>query len=169
MPFYARLGFEIVVADDLPPALRAIAEDETRRGLDPLRRVVMTRPSGLRKKHISGWVRASGDEIKSDRSPACRSGPTAWNVARCGRLATVRPRCIARPAPSRPGTLGSDRLSESLQDPTCRAPYREPRMRGRHPDGSHQRAQQKNGPESVVQARRRSAALRLAARTLRRR
>jgi GNAT superfamily N-acetyltransferase len=46
MPFYARLGFEIVVAEDLLPALRAIVEDETRRGLDPLRRVVMARPCG---------------------------------------------------------------------------------------------------------------------------
>ena len=44
MPFYARLGFEIVVAEDLPPVLRAIVEDETRRGLDPLSRVVMIRP-----------------------------------------------------------------------------------------------------------------------------
>jgi GNAT superfamily N-acetyltransferase len=43
-PFYARLGFEIVVADDLPPALRAIVEDELCRGLDPLRRVAMIRP-----------------------------------------------------------------------------------------------------------------------------
>lgn len=43
MPFYARLGFEIVAVDALPPALRAIVEDETRRGLDPRRRVVMTR------------------------------------------------------------------------------------------------------------------------------
>lgn len=46
MPFYARLGFEIVAGDDVLPALRAIVEDETRRGLDPLRRVVMSRRCG---------------------------------------------------------------------------------------------------------------------------
>src|SRR4029077_1421090 len=43
MPFYARLGFEILAVDALPPVLRAIVEDEARRGLDPRRRVVMTR------------------------------------------------------------------------------------------------------------------------------
>ncbi|HEX7798687.1 MAG TPA: GNAT family N-acetyltransferase [Vicinamibacterales bacterium] len=42
-PFYASLGFEIVPAADLSPALRAIVADETRRGLDPARRVVMRR------------------------------------------------------------------------------------------------------------------------------
>lgn len=43
MPFYARLGFEIVPAAELGPALIAIVSDETRRGLDPARRVVMRR------------------------------------------------------------------------------------------------------------------------------
>src|SRR4029453_4943543 len=43
MPFYARLGFEIVTAEGLSPALQAIVRDETRRGLDPTRRVVMQR------------------------------------------------------------------------------------------------------------------------------
>jgi hypothetical protein len=45
MPFYARLGFTVVPAALLTPALRAIVDDETRRGLDPNRRVVMKRPS----------------------------------------------------------------------------------------------------------------------------
>jgi GNAT superfamily N-acetyltransferase len=44
-PFYARLGFEIVPHEALSPALRAVFENETRRGLDPSRRVVMRRPS----------------------------------------------------------------------------------------------------------------------------
>jgi predicted N-acetyltransferase YhbS len=43
MPFYARLGFEIVAAAQLTPALLAVVGDETRRGLDPTRRVVMRR------------------------------------------------------------------------------------------------------------------------------
>ena len=43
-PFYARLGFEIVAPAHLSPPLRAVVEDETRRGLDPARRVVMRRP-----------------------------------------------------------------------------------------------------------------------------
>jgi GNAT superfamily N-acetyltransferase len=43
MPFYARLGFTAVRADQLSTGLRAIVDDETHRGLDPLRRVVMIR------------------------------------------------------------------------------------------------------------------------------
>jgi GNAT superfamily N-acetyltransferase len=49
MPFYARLGFEIVPRAQLSPALCAIVEDETRRGLDPTRRVVMRRRVGAGK------------------------------------------------------------------------------------------------------------------------
>jgi predicted N-acetyltransferase YhbS len=45
MPFYARLGFEIVLPAHLSPALWAIVDDETRRGLDPASRVVMRRAS----------------------------------------------------------------------------------------------------------------------------
>ena len=43
MPFYARLGFQIVRPDLVSPALRAVVLDEMRRGLDPARRVVMRR------------------------------------------------------------------------------------------------------------------------------
>jgi GNAT superfamily N-acetyltransferase len=43
MPFYGRLGFEVMHPEDLSPALRWIVDDETRRGLDPARRVVMRR------------------------------------------------------------------------------------------------------------------------------
>jgi GNAT superfamily N-acetyltransferase len=41
MPFYARLGFEEIPANQLRPALAAIVDDETVRGLDPARRVAM--------------------------------------------------------------------------------------------------------------------------------
>lgn len=41
MPFYAGLGFEEVPAHELRAALTAVVEDETARGLDPRRRVVM--------------------------------------------------------------------------------------------------------------------------------
>ena len=41
VPFYARLGFEEVAGDDLTPELEAVIRDETARGLDPRRRVVM--------------------------------------------------------------------------------------------------------------------------------
>ena len=44
MPFYKRLGFRVVPGAELSAALRAIVEDETRRGLDPSRRVAMERP-----------------------------------------------------------------------------------------------------------------------------
>ena len=47
-PFYEKLGFELVPKDALSPALASVVEDETRRGLDPARRVVMRRmlPAG---------------------------------------------------------------------------------------------------------------------------
>jgi GNAT superfamily N-acetyltransferase len=41
MPFYARLGFEEVPLHELRPELAAVVEEETARGLDPRRRVVM--------------------------------------------------------------------------------------------------------------------------------
>jgi GNAT superfamily N-acetyltransferase len=41
MPFYSRLGFEEIHADELRPELQAIVRDEAGRGLDPARRVVM--------------------------------------------------------------------------------------------------------------------------------
>ena len=43
MPFYAELGFELIPPDELSPALQAVLHDETRRGLDPGRRVAMRR------------------------------------------------------------------------------------------------------------------------------
>src|SRR5262245_37440036 len=43
MPFYAKLGFEIIPTADLSPALRTVLEHEARRGLDPSRRVAMRR------------------------------------------------------------------------------------------------------------------------------
>ena len=43
MPFYARLGFEVVPASALSATLRALVDDEARRGLDPAIRVVMRR------------------------------------------------------------------------------------------------------------------------------
>jgi GNAT superfamily N-acetyltransferase len=46
MPFYAKLGFEVVPQENLTPALRLVVADEARRGLDTTRRVVMRRMSG---------------------------------------------------------------------------------------------------------------------------
>jgi GNAT superfamily N-acetyltransferase len=43
MPFYARLGFEVVPASELSRPLRTLVDDEARRGLDPAIRVVMRR------------------------------------------------------------------------------------------------------------------------------
>ena len=43
MPFYARLGFEVIPIEELSPALRQVVDDETRRGLDPACRVAMRR------------------------------------------------------------------------------------------------------------------------------
>ena len=47
MPFYARLGFEEIAPEELTPALLSVVDDETRRGLDPNRRVAMRRPCVL--------------------------------------------------------------------------------------------------------------------------
>jgi hypothetical protein len=47
MPFYARLGFEEIPPEELTPALLSVVDDETRRGLDPSRRVAMRRPCVL--------------------------------------------------------------------------------------------------------------------------
>jgi GNAT superfamily N-acetyltransferase len=44
MPFYARLGFKAIPPQDLSPALLSIVQSETRRGLDPARRIAMRRP-----------------------------------------------------------------------------------------------------------------------------
>ena len=42
-PFYARAGFRILEAGELPAELADLVEDEADRGLDPTRRVVMQR------------------------------------------------------------------------------------------------------------------------------
>ena len=47
MPFYARLGFQEVPTEQLSSDLMAVVRDETRRGLDPARRVVMRRDCPL--------------------------------------------------------------------------------------------------------------------------
>jgi GNAT superfamily N-acetyltransferase len=41
MPFYARLGFELVERADAPAALVTVFDEEVARGLDPARRVMM--------------------------------------------------------------------------------------------------------------------------------
>lgn len=45
MPFYARLGFEVIPPEELSSALRSVVDDETRRGLNRTRRVAMRRRS----------------------------------------------------------------------------------------------------------------------------
>jgi GNAT superfamily N-acetyltransferase len=49
MPFYARLGFEVIPSEELSAAMLAIIENETRRGLDQRRRVAMRRICAGRK------------------------------------------------------------------------------------------------------------------------
>jgi len=41
MPFYVRLGFEVIPTGELSSALHSIVQDESRRGLDPARRIAM--------------------------------------------------------------------------------------------------------------------------------
>jgi hypothetical protein len=52
MPFYASLGFDEIPAGELSTALLLIVADETRRGLDPARRVVMRRALQSRRPLI---------------------------------------------------------------------------------------------------------------------
>ena len=61
MPFYTRLGFEEIPPGELSPALVSVMADETRRGLNPSRRVAMRRPcllEGPASAHVS--LEASG-------------------------------------------------------------------------------------------------------------
>src|SRR5262245_41536168 len=51
MPFYERLGFEVVADTIVSPALRAVVNDETRRGLDPSNRIVMRRSCHIPASH----------------------------------------------------------------------------------------------------------------------
>jgi lactoylglutathione lyase len=57
-PFYAKLGFVVVPPDERSPALGAVVDEETRRGLDPAGRVVMRRvlsmPSTVRVRRTRG-------------------------------------------------------------------------------------------------------------------
>jgi NAD(P)H-dependent FMN reductase/GNAT superfamily N-acetyltransferase len=46
MPFYSRLGFRVIPPAELSAPLRAVVQEETRRGLDASRRVVMVRACG---------------------------------------------------------------------------------------------------------------------------
>lgn len=65
MPFYARLGFEIVPRAELSPALRAVVEDETRRGIDPTRRVVMRRrSSAFSRCGRHGHARSASEQLR---------------------------------------------------------------------------------------------------------
>jgi hypothetical protein len=41
LPFYARMGFEVVPEGEQRPAVAAVVADETARGLDPAARCVM--------------------------------------------------------------------------------------------------------------------------------
>jgi hypothetical protein len=43
MPFYLRLGFELVACEELSPIMLSILQEEERRGLDPEARVAMRR------------------------------------------------------------------------------------------------------------------------------
>jgi hypothetical protein len=51
MPFYAQLGFEPIPPAELSAVLRAVLQRETRRGLDPARRLAMRRSCISRREH----------------------------------------------------------------------------------------------------------------------
>ncbi len=100
MPFYARLGFEVVAHAQLGGALGAIVADETRRGLDPARRVVMRRATRnlpmpeLRSEHVS--IRAALVEERASLEALQRRASLANPGDRDALLAN--PDAIAVPA-----------------------------------------------------------------------
>jgi GNAT superfamily N-acetyltransferase len=59
MPFYARLGFEVIPFEELSAALRVVVQDETRRGLDPARRVAMRRSFAVRNAPVTMLFRSN--------------------------------------------------------------------------------------------------------------
>ena len=65
MPFYVGLGFEVIPPHELSPALRAVLQDETRRGLDPARRVAMRRctDSVAPTSSTRQWHRSSAPDL----------------------------------------------------------------------------------------------------------
>jgi GNAT superfamily N-acetyltransferase len=67
MPFYERLGFREIPHDQLSARLRGVVHDETRRGLDPVRRVVMARP--CRPDAAAIQVDRGTDEHQCVRAP----------------------------------------------------------------------------------------------------
>ncbi len=74
MPFYARLGFEVIPSEALSPALRSVVQDETRRGLDPTRRVAMRRYRLLRADSWTLCERARRASHATGRLRAKRFG-----------------------------------------------------------------------------------------------
>jgi GNAT superfamily N-acetyltransferase len=62
-PFYERLGFRVMCTTELSPKLHAIVDGETRRGLDPARRVVMRRWTLHRAEPTPGDVQYLEDRI----------------------------------------------------------------------------------------------------------
>jgi GNAT superfamily N-acetyltransferase len=66
MPFYARLGFEVVPLEELSTALHIVVGDETRRGLDPCRRVAMRRQSSFWHDRILARLETSEPERSFD-------------------------------------------------------------------------------------------------------
>lgn len=65
MPFYARLGFDVIAPDDLSPALIAVVADERSRGLDPTRRVVMVRRTDAYLPHVDDPPASAADQARS--------------------------------------------------------------------------------------------------------
>jgi GNAT superfamily N-acetyltransferase len=59
-PFYAQLGFEVIPAEELSAAMHMVVEGETRRGLDPARRVAMRRACGVTVDSVYGLDAGAG-------------------------------------------------------------------------------------------------------------
>lgn len=97
MPFYERMGFEIIPPADLSPALRSIVEDESRRGLDAARRVVMRRSSHPKGDDAAAAHQVAPDDEGTtffstdaqvriaDRALLAGGGPPRFRVARPSR------------------------------------------------------------------------------------
>jgi GNAT superfamily N-acetyltransferase len=67
MPFYAKLGFDVVPPAQLSESLQRRVDDEARRGLDPLRRVVMSINCAITRRRTGARATCSSASITPRR------------------------------------------------------------------------------------------------------
>ena len=139
MPFYAHLGFEEVAPAALTPALRAVLEDEARRGLDPMygARVVTFRSDGVLYARMS-----SVPLVTAKRNSSQSSGlASLYRLMQLNSPLTTCRTPTARPLSAASGTAGSRtpvlwKWSSVSRAPLWQVMQRARPMKRRRPDSS---------------------------------